>query len=126
MLSGCGKTMLQGPKNWYGVTVWVNLNDGVWGKNPPKNSPALMHLFFFWVFRSPRGYNPDRDGELTQPRSEEELLHLRYEVGATVDPYTNQTRYDGFRLIRVYPQTKQHLKDLRFLETGTRIAFHSI
>ena len=35
-LSGRGKTMLQGPKNWYRVTVWVKLNDGVCLENPPK------------------------------------------------------------------------------------------
>ena len=35
-LSGRGKMMLQGPKNWYGVTVWVKLNDGVCLENAPK------------------------------------------------------------------------------------------
>ena len=35
-LLGRCKTMSQGPKNWYGVSVWVKLNDGVCLENPPK------------------------------------------------------------------------------------------
>ena len=30
--------------NWYGVTVWVKLNYGVWGKNLQKNLPVLERL----------------------------------------------------------------------------------
>ena len=46
-LWGCCKTMSWGPKNWYGVAVWVILNDGVGGKNPHEISPALVYIHPF-------------------------------------------------------------------------------
>ena len=41
-LSGRGKTMTQGPKNWYAVTFWVKLNGGVCLPNPQKISAAMQ------------------------------------------------------------------------------------
>ena len=44
-LSGPGKTMLYGPKNWYGVTVWVKFNDGVCLENPPEIRLAYSTVY---------------------------------------------------------------------------------
>ena len=41
-LSGRGKTVTYGPKNWYAVTFWVKLNGGICLQNPPKILAALL------------------------------------------------------------------------------------
>ena len=63
-------------------------------------------------------YDPDKDSELTLARTEQEVRHLQFDLGASIDPYTNQTRYDGFKLVRAHPQTREHIRAIKFMETG--------
>ena len=72
------------------------------------------------VASSKEDYDPDFDEALTLPRTSGEIQYQILDRGATIDPYTNQTRYDGFQLMRAYPTTDQHLEALNFLQSGKK------
>lgn len=50
-----------------------------------------------------------------------DTLEIAFEVnerGAIFDPVTGKRRYDDYQLIRVNPETDEHLSVLRFLDRG--------
>jgi len=68
---------------------------------------------------------PEEDIELLESAEEptlyEDLMEERFEInqrGAIYDSVTGKRRYDGWQLIRVNPQTDDHLDVLQFLEKG--------
>ena len=73
-----------------------------------------------------RSYNPDRDSELTLGRTQQEVWHLEYDVGATIDPFTNQTRYDGFKLVRALPKNRDQIRAIKFMVTGETLLKNSL
>lgn len=81
---------------------------------------------FLTLFLVTNGQELEEDFTVEEFKTEEQMEET-FEInqrGAIYDSVTGKRRYDNYQLIRVDPQTDEHLDVLQFLDRGSNYFFN--